>query len=220
LTNGQRATVYDAAGAVVAVRNDPGTAGAIVGDHAYLRPAPTDQAVRSTEWNTATGTTREIPNVVWAVSRDGRLAAVRWHPPGADGYKGCWAIIDLAAGFGKKFEHCDSLFEPRAFSATGTYVIGDNYLDGGFVDNLAVTRADNGSFVIGGGEQAEWFLGWSIRMSEDERTVLVARNTSPANADPPLEATLLRCSLDLKCTTIQPERHFELIGRPPYVVGR
>lgn len=220
LTNGQRATVYDAAGTVVAVRSDSGTAGAIVGNHAYLQPAPTDQAVRSTDWNIATGKTRVIPNRVWAVSRDGRLAAVRWHPPGADGYQGCWAILDLEAPFAKKFEHCRSYFEPRAFSATGTYVIGDNYLDGGFVNNLAVARADNGTFVIGGAERAKWYLGWSMRMSEDERTVLVARDTNAPSSDTHLDVVLIRCSLTLTCTTVQPKRHFELIGRPPYMVAR
>lgn len=219
-TTGQKATVYEASGAVVATRSDPGDAAAIVGDHAYLRPAVGDEALRSTEWNIATGKTRVIPNRVWAVSRDGRLAAARWVPAGADGYQGCWAILDLGAGFAKKLERCGGYFEPRAFSATGTYVIGDNYLDGGFVENLAVARADNGSFVIGGEGRANWYLGWSMRMSEDERTVLVARDTSPANADPPLDATLIRCSLALSCTTIQPERHFELIARPPYVVAR
>lgn len=219
-TTGRKATVYNASGAVVATRSDPGDAAAIVGDHAYLRPAVGDEALRSTEWNIATGKTRVIPNRVWAVSRDGRLAAARWVPAGADGYQGCWAILDLGAGFAKKLERCGGYFEPRAFSATGTYVIGDNYLDGGFVENLAVARADNGSFVIGGEGRANWYLGWSIRMSEDERTVLVARDTSPATSGSHLDVTLIRCSLALSCTTVQPKRHFELIARPPYVVAR
>jgi hypothetical protein len=221
VSTGERAIVYSAAGAVVSERAETRQAAAIVGNRAYLRPDDPTSTESSTEWDVAAGTTRALPNGVRAVSRDGRLAAINWHPPElGDGYASCWAIIDLEGRFQKALERCGGSFLPDAFSATGTYVIGENYLDGGDVDNLAVARADDGSFAVGGADRPDWFLGWSIRMSEDEQSILVARNTSPATADRPLEVTLVRCSLDLQCATLEPELRFEWLARPPYVVGR
>ncbi len=220
-STGERATVYTAAGTVVSERPETRQASAIFGDRAYLRPDDPTSTESSIEWDVAAGTTRALPNGVRAVSRDGRLAAINWHPPEmGDGYASCWAIIDLNAGTRKVLERCGGVFLPEAFSANGTYVIGENYLDGGDVENLAVARAEDGSFAVGGPDRPNWFLGWSMRMSEDEQSILVARNTSPATADRPLQVTLVRCSLDMQCTTVEPERRFEWLARPPYVVGR
>lgn len=220
-STGQKVTVFDASGAVVATRSSDGEAAAIVGDRAHLGPSSPDGDGSSTEWDVATGATREIPHHVRAVDREGRLAAVSWQPPElGDGYLSCWAILDLQNGFRSMLERCGGLFIPKEFSSDGTYVVGQNYIDGGDVYNLAVARAADGTFAIGGTDRADWFLGWSIRMSEDEKTVLVARSTSPPGADRPLEVTLVRCSLTLECTTVQPERSFAFLARPPFVVSR
>lgn len=218
-STGEQVTVFDPSGGILATRSSPGEATAIVGDRAYLRGGDLDREAPSTEWDVATGGTRELPSGVRAVSRDGRLAAISW-PGEYDDYRSCWAIIELDEGFRKVFERCGGVFIPQTFSAKGTYVVGQHYIDGGDVYNLAVARANDGTIVVGGEARADWFLGWTMRMSEDEQTLLVARNTTAEGADRANEVALVRCSLDLGCTTLEAARTFTTIGRPPFVVAR
>lgn len=198
-----RLTVLAPDGSVLASRATDRYPAAVVGDFVYLQG---DSAAKSLEWNYVTGRTRTLPGHVAAVSADRTRAALQWTEAAADPMGDfCWSVIDLTdPGFRSVIERCGSkgnpnLFQPTAFSGDGSYLVGSNYVDGGYWFSAAVVRVSDGAMVLGG-SQADGTLvaGWTWRLDDDD-TLLVSRNPSA----PKTEAnSLQRCTLDLSCTVL------------------
>jgi len=197
---------------------------AVVGEFVYLAG---QQAEHTTEWNYVTGETRDLPRFVTAVSEDRGLAALDWPAPNQDGYDNCWAVVDLTkADFPTLIERCapkdnPGLFKPREFSSNGTYLVGEKYIDGGFWFIPAVYRVSDGQDMLPGTRQQP-VSGWSWRLTDDESSIVISRNSV---ADPYRDAprnTLQRCSLDLVCTEIAPQLPIvsDVVVDARYVVPR
>ncbi|MGO4596131.1 hypothetical protein [Terrabacter sp. 2RAF25] len=217
-------TVYAADGTVVAQRQDPREAGAVVGDVAYLNG---DETQGSLEWNLSTGAARKLPAHVVAVSADRTRAALSWTVASDTFEDFCWAVVDLTRpGFPKTIERCGqkgnpSMFQPTAFSSRGTYLVGSHYVDGGFWFSAGVVRVSDGRVVVGG-DQAHLVSGWSWHLEADESTFVISRNTSTP-VSPATRNTLQRCTLAMACTQAQPPlavKDPNGFTEPRYVVPR
>ncbi len=217
--------VYAPDGSVVAQRQDSREAGAVVGDVAYLNG---DEAQGSIEWNVATGATRKLPAHIVAVSADRTRAALSWTVASDTFGDFCWGVVDLTRpGFPKTIERCGqkgnpAMFQPTAFSSKGTYLVGSNYVDGGFWFSAGVVRVSDGAVVLGGGEPAKLVSGWSWHLEADESTFVISRNTS-APFSPATQNTLQRCSLAMQCEQDRPPlavKDPNGFTEPRYVVPR
>jgi hypothetical protein len=218
-------TVLDPDGTVLAKRSDDRYPVAVVDEYAYLQG---DGSTTSLEWNFATGKTRKLPAHVAAVSADRTRAALQWVGPSDTFDNFCWAVVDLSAPeVSTRIERCGpkqnpDLFQPTAFSRDGTYLVGSNYVDGGFWFSAAVVRVSDGAMVLGGsGEKV--VAGWTWRLDPDH-TFVISRNTSVPKAE---QNTLQRCTLDLSCTELAPPLAMqpssalgEAWAQPRYVVPR
>lgn len=205
--DGQSSTVnvFAPDGSIVAGRTGGRMVAAIVGDYVYLQG---DSATTSLEWNYLTGRTRTLPGHVVAVSADRTRAALQWMAPSADAMEDfCWAVIDLTTpDFRSIIERCGStgnpnLFQPTAFSSDGSYLVGSNYVDGGYWFSAAVVRVSDGAMVLGGSlERGGLIAGWTWRLDDDD-TLLISRNPSAPKSE---QNSLQRCTLDLTCTELGP----------------
>jgi hypothetical protein len=218
--------VYSPDGAVVGQRKDPREVAGIVGDVAYLNG---DASRGSLEWNVETGSTRELPAHLVAVSPDRTRAALQWFVPTDAMDEICWAVVDLTMpSFPRTVEKCGpdknpTLFMPGAFSSKGTYLVGSHYIDGGDWFIAGVVRVSDGTVELGWTNDRDPMMsGWSWHLDDDELTLLISRNTSDP-LSPATRNTLQRCSLSMKCTAVQPE--VDLVDHggltvPRYVVPR
>lgn len=208
-------------GSVIAQRTDDREPAAIVGDHAYLNGPDS-----SLEWNVRTGETRTLPGHLVAVSDDRTRGALRWDLDTAEGQTpGCWAVVDLtSASFPKLIERCGEqdnpmYFMPDSFSSSGTYLVGSNFIDGGYWFSAAVVRVADGRMIVGTNHNAS---GWTWRLSDDEKTLLISRNTSTP-VSPATENTLQSCTLELECTELAPAlplNETQVVPAPRYVVPK
>src|SRR6476620_11156089 len=132
---GHTVVVYAPDGTVVGQRPDAREVGAIVGGTAYLNGGPSEGSLA---WDVATGATRPLPAHVVAVSPDGSRAALSWMVTTDVQDEACWAVVDLSRPtFPKTIEKCGrsenpTMFMPTACSSKGTYLVGSDYVDGGF----------------------------------------------------------------------------------------
>lgn len=214
---------YAPDGSVIGRRTDNRDPAAIVGDYAYLN-GPTS----SLEWNIRTGATRTLPAHVVAVSPDRTRAALQWEEAGSNGTTpGCWSVVDLTRpDFTTLLKRCGTnenptWFTPTSFSSHGTYLVGNNFVDGGFWFLAAVVRVSDGTVVVGSGG-APVASGWTWRLTEDETALVISRNTTDV-VSPATHNTLQRCTLALTCTDLQPELPLDRSSTPPaarYVVPR
>ena len=195
-------TVLDPDGTVLGKRSDGRRPVAVVDDYAYLQG---DGSTTSLEWNFATDKTRELPAHVAAVSADRTRAALQGVAPSDTFDDFCWAVVDLSApDVPTRIERCGpkqnpDLFQPTSFSHDGTYLVGSNYVDGGFWFSAAVVRVSDGAMVLGGsGEKV--VAGWTWRLDPDD-TFVISRNTTAPKAE---QNALQRCTLDLSCTELAP----------------
>jgi hypothetical protein len=216
-----KVTVVAPDGSGLGTRTDDRTPVAVVGDYVYLGG---DSTTKSVEWNYVTGQTRTLPGHVVAVAADRSRAALQWMEASADPMGDfCWAVIDLTrADFRTLIERCGKkgnpeLFQPTAFSSDAAYLVGSNYVDGGFWFSAAVVRVSDGAMVLGGaGDRV--VAGWTWRFDDDG--LVISRNTSAPKSE---ENTLQRCSLDLNCTQVAPPLMVAVRGGtvdPRYVVPR
>ena len=205
-------------------RSGAGSPVAVVGEYVYLGGETAEQ---TTEWNYVTGETRELPRYITAVSEDRTRAALSWPVPNQEGYDRCWAVDDLTkAGFPKLIERCGrdenpQVFMPGAFSAGGTYLVGQKYVDGGYWFIPAVYRTIDGKDMLGGTPQQP-ISGWSWRLDDNEAFIDISRNTASDVTTGQARNTLQRCTLDMACTTLQPELPLtDSLGmQPRYIVPR
>lgn len=214
---------YAPNGSVIARRVDSREPAAIVGDHAYLN-GPTS----SLEWDIRTGVTRTLPAHVVAVSPDRTRAALQWEPPDGNGTSpGCWAVVDLTSPDATTLlKRCGTdgnptWFMPSSFSSHGTYLVGNNAVDGGYWFLAAVVRVSDGAVIVGG-SGTPVASGWTWRLTEDETALVISRNTTDPVA-PATHNTLQRCTLAMTCTDLQPELPLDRHSDPPaprYVVPR
>ena len=221
---GSTLVVYAPDGSAVGQRRDAREVGAIVGDTAYLNGGPSEGSLA---WDLATGATRPLPAHVVAVSADGTRAALGWMVTTDAQDEACWAVVDLRRPtFPTTIRKCGpgenpTMFMPTAFSSRGTYLVGSNYVDGGFWFSAGVVRVSDGVLVLGGNGDAV-VSGWTWHLDDDESTFVISRNTSKP-VSPATRNALQHCSLALACTAVQPE--VQLQGRggftePRYVVPR
>lgn len=214
----QRLTVYDQGANVLARRADERPVRALVGDKAYLSEDSTAD-LPSLEWDVVTDKTRELPGGISAVSADGTRATATWQPKGTDGYNVCWAVLDLTADGTELDRHCDSSFRPFRLSPDGSLLLGQHYVDGGYVSSLAVRAVSTGELILGG-TKPDWMLGWGLRFAPDGKSVLVSKSTETDTEE--LRGwlgELQDCTLDGKCTTLLPEQR-GTPGQGYYVVAR
>lgn len=209
-------------GTVVGQRTDSREPAAVVGEFAYLNGPES-----SLEWNVRTGQTRTLPGHLVAVSDDRTRGALQWEVDNADGMSpGCWAVVDLASqSFPKLLEKCGEkdnpmYFMPGSFSRNGTYLVGSNFIDGGYWFSAGVVQVSDGTMVVGTGHNAS---GWSWRLEDDEQTLLISRNTSTP-LSPTTHNALQRCTLSMECTNVQPELELDQtegpVPGPRYVVPK
>jgi hypothetical protein len=211
-------------GTELARRSGAGSPVAVVGEYVYLGGETAEQ---TTEWNYATGETRELPRYISAISEDRTRAALSWPVPNQEGYDRCWAVVDLAkAALPTLIERCGQrenpqIFMPDSFSADGTYLVGNKYVDGGYWFIPAVYRASDGKDMLGGTPQKP-ISGWSWRLDDDEASIVISRNTASDVTVEPAKNALQRCTLDMACTTLQQELPLaDTLGmQPRYIVPR
>ncbi|WP_083282856.1 sigma factor [Humibacillus sp. DSM 29435] len=135
-----------------------------------------------------------------------------------DSLASCWAVVDLTSSrFTRSVEKCGNTFLPSAFSANGTYLVGENASSGGFFSRFMIVRADTGKAVFGGGpDSADDGAGWSVRLGADERTVWLSANTStprfPAEAN-----SVQQCTIGAGCRGVTPALKTPR-SQPHYVV--
>ncbi|WP_353509411.1 hypothetical protein [Intrasporangium sp.] len=209
-------------GTELARRSGAGSPVAVVGEYVYLGG---QSAEHTTEWNYLTGETRKLPRYITAVSTDRRVAAL--DRPLNDGYDTCWAVVDLTqASFPMVREHCGrqgnpQIFRPREFSADGTYLVGEKYIDGGYWFIPAVYRVSDGTDMLGGTPEKP-IAGWSWRLDDDGTSIVISRDTAPDVTVDPAMNTLQRCTLAMACTTLQQELPLtDSLGmQPRYIVPR
>lgn len=210
--DGRTVTVLDGAGKVLARRDTAMRPIDIVVDDVYLAGANSAQ-----QWNLATGRTSAMPKGLVAVSpSQSRAAIVYTKTP--DSLDSCWAVVDLTSSrFTRSVEKCGNTFVPSAFSANGTYLVGENASSGGFFSGFMIVRADTGAAVFGGTPgSADEGAGWSVRLGADERTVWLSANTStprfPAQAN-----SVQQCTIGAGCSGVTPSLKTPR-SEPRYVV--
>lgn len=218
-----RMRVFDPNGKAIAERRDNRMPAAIVGDFAYLNA---DSSQPGLEWNYVTGETRDVPSHIAAVSNDRTRAALQWFEPTVDGMDSvCWAVADLTkSDFPRLIERCGpednpTGFMPNAFSKTGTYLVGSKYIDGGHWFIPAVFRASDGEDMLGGTEQKP-ISGWTWRLSDDETSLLISRNTAGDVFADPAQNTVQTCSLAMECTEVLPELPITQESQARYTVPK
>jgi hypothetical protein len=218
------AVVYAADGTVVSKRQDQREVAALVDDVAYLNG---DAASGSLAWNVSTGATRRLPGHLVAVSPDRTRGALQWFVATDAMDEACWAVIDLTKPtFPTTVKKCGggqnpTMFMPMSFSSKGTYLVGSNYVDGGFWFSAGLARVSDGAVVLGG-DGDPLVSGWSWHLDDDESTFVISRNTSRP-VSPATSNTLQRCTLTMDCVDVQPQVQVRNAGGaidPRYVVPR
>jgi hypothetical protein len=221
---GNTLVVYAPDGTVVGQRRDTREVGAIVAGTAYLNGGPSEGSLA---WDFTTGATRGLPAHLVAVSPDGTRAALGWMVTTDAQDEACWAVVDLRRPTAPTIiQKCGpgenpTLFMPTAFSSRGTYLVGSDYVDGGFWFSAGVVRVSDGTVVLGGTGDAV-VSGWTWHLDDDESTFVISRNTSKP-VSPATRNALQHCSLALACTDVQPEVTLQGRGgftEPRYVVPR
>ena len=203
---GNTLVVYAPDGTVVGQRRDTREVGAVVGGTAYLNGGPSEGSLA---WDLATGATSGLPAHLVAVSPDGTRAALGWMVTTDAQDEACWAVVDLRRPTSPRtIQKCGpgenpTLFMPTAFSGRGTYLVGSDYVDGGFWFSAGVVRVSDGTVVLGGTGDAV-VSGWTWHLDDDESTFVISRNTSKP-VSPATRNALQHCSLALACTDVQPE---------------
>ena len=137
----------------------------------------------------------------------------------------CWAVADLTkSDFPGLIERCEpednpTSFMPNAFSKTGTYLVGSKYIDGGHWFIPAVFRASDGRGRARR-DRAEADLWWTWRLSDDETSLLISRNTAADVFADPAQNTVQRCSLAMECTEVLPELPITQESQARYTVPK
>ena len=211
-SNGRTVTVLDHAAKVLATRSTASRPIDIVGNEVYLASDNGSQ-----EWDLATGATRTLPKGLVAVSPSQDRAAITYRVS-PDSLDSCWAVVDLTSSRSTRLvEKCGSPYLPSAFSANGTYLVGENVSDGGFFSSFGIVRADTGKAVFGGGPSSDdEGAGWGVRLGADERTVWLSANTSTPRF--PAEANSVeQCTIGAGCSGVTPSLKTPR-SQPRYVV--
>ena len=210
--DGRTVTVLDSEGKVLATRDTTSRPIDIVGEVVYLAGANSAQ-----EWNLATGRTNSMPQGLVAVAPSRSRAAIVYTKT-SDSLDSCWAVVDLSSSrLTRLVEKCGNTYVPSAFSADGTYLVGENKTDGGLYSSFAIVRADTGRAVFGGEpNSSDDKAGWGVRLAADGRTVWLSANTSPLGVQATTNS-LEQCTIGAGCTDVRPSLTTPR-GQPRYVV--